>query len=229
MRHVKMPVFMVVILLVMLSACTRSNVETSNETKQNVEPTRIEPIKETGWHLIESYFQIPDSLSYVSSTLNGERMLTSLTFLDESEGHLKLFIEIRWTEGFHGNRVIRVYEGIYHWRLDKEVIKAGERLGLIMRIENLMPDTAYFATATHTFIYQNEKQSGDHIYPLNEEGKGFTYFYVREKEDQTLKTREWAKGETGDKISLRISFGNGLLGDIYWFYTFEWQDHDQDD
>jgi len=230
MRHVKMPVLMLFLLLVMLSACVDSSnpIDKPTDTITKSDPTTILPVKKTGWHLIDSYFQTPDSLSYVSSTMNAEKMLTSLTFLDETEGAVRLFIEIRWTEGFHGNQVIQNLEGIYHWYLSSTFIQAGESLGLIMKIENLIQNTSYFATATHTFIYQNEKVASDHIYPLNEEGIGSNYAYVRANEYQTIKTRPFAKGEVGDKISVRISLGNGLLGDIYWFYTFEWQDHDQE-
>ncbi len=225
--------FMIGLLIFSLSACnlqpsdndTKNPYENGDNTNDNNDD---EPMLESGWYLVDSYFSLPDTLSYTHQTMSGEQGITTLTFLSETEGHVHLEIHTRW-DGYHGNATTYLGEGEYLWEVPQTFVPPGGRARFNMSVNPISTGMNLKIVGHHTHPYEGSMDSVIFSAGLPNDPEEWHAYYIEGTTIETIMTRAFPHGQNNEKISIRIYLFNGSMGDIYWYYTYQWNEGHSND
>ncbi len=183
-----------------------------------------EPISISGWVLKEHYLQIPEMMSYVSSTMTNQRLETVGTIKQDTAGDIRLMIQSHWLDGYNNNALISHFEGHYNWTPFPSKLSSGEQITTDMRITSVEDASRFKLIAHMTRIHQGDFQDTMFVLPFNQTGEGFMPFTIEYGAPNTLISHTFYTAEPGDQIAIRIQLVNGMLPNIHYYYIYTWQE-----
>ncbi len=172
-----------------------------------------------GWYMTESYLYLPEVMSYESSTMTGQRGVTTVYILDETEGKIEKFVE---NVGINYDGTKTVSGGYYIWEIPNAFIAPNDRMRMTMNTELKYPNSNYMMQVFYTNAMSGEIEIRNHIYGLNYGDKTPSHSEYATTESTTLVSRLLGEGTEGERISFAINMINFSMSDFYWIYVYEW-------
>lgn len=224
----KLKIFMTILFVIFLNACTLDDAHQDNSHLDTppLEEQPNEPSVETGWHRVRGELGELPEMSYVSYTMNQEAILTTVTLQEINEGNILIEIEQRWHE-VHENALISFHQGRYHWEEPLDFVALGSSLALTMWVEPLIPGIDIRMSAHRSYPYRGVLDPSIHTVPFSLSGTSWFHDAITGLEPTTLKTHPFEPGEVGEVITIRITLFNASTGMLYWYYTYEWLESDE--